>query len=304
MAKIELGFSFSHRQCQWLGLDPEQAFRQLVATTGLNHCRLSVYWDEVEIAKDTYNFELIQKQLQLCAQLGVSAIVSVGVKAQRYPEFYLPAYLAKERPRLFSSELNSNRRVRERILALVRTAVTELKDEPALKSWQIENEPLDPSGPKHWHLGLEFLQTEIALLLSIDSTRPVILNLWGNNFPQQISVDSVNKLTGISRIAFDIYPKQAVSESQPHQGPRLTPAELFRQFSQPMLVELQAEPWEGFDYRQQPESVTSISVEQIATNLTAYAQAGFNPIYLWGAEYWIWSGILPQVAQIIAKTDN
>lgn len=215
------------------------------------------------------------------------------MKDPRWPEFYIPAWLsAGIAPHTTLAEQNVSLPELQRFIA---AAVTALKDHPALTSWQVENEPLQPAGPQHLKISPGLVRLEIDLLRQLDPERPITLTLWANHLLRPLLWWRLYQLKGYQQLGFDIYPKMYTPNG--YQGPDLFPW-LFKQLCklvkrrgvEPIITELQAEPWEeAFDYRQFPERIQSISPAQLQKNIADYAYLGFTEVYLWGAEYWVWS---------------
>ncbi len=64
---------------------------RLLDETGARSVRLSVQWDEVQPEPERYDFALVEGLLEAAGTRGVTASVSVGMKAQRHPEYHIPA---------------------------------------------------------------------------------------------------------------------------------------------------------------------------------------------------------------------
>jgi hypothetical protein len=89
MNRIKVGAFFSHRYFEELGIDAILALKEF-SSLGLKWIRLSCYWDEIEKEKDRYDFHKIETILKSCQSLGLNVVLTLGMKAPRYPEYYLP----------------------------------------------------------------------------------------------------------------------------------------------------------------------------------------------------------------------
>ena len=284
---MKLGINFSHRQLKELKIDLDDALRESIKYQ-FAYIRLSLYWDEVEKIKNTYDFSIIKKLLDFYQKSQESIILTVGVKAQRWPEYYWPEYIKKK-------NLN-NRKTRESLLQFIDVSIKELKTYSCIKYWQLENEPLDPSGPNQDTIPLAFLQKEAKLIKNIDQ-RPIIVTLWGNEI---IKRDLLGKLTTITdNIGLDLYYKQFVSKilkKSIYLGPLHSNQELKKHLAKfPNLnfwiTELQAEPWEKDAKAYLSLVPKSISPQQLLKNFKQASLLNIDKILFWGFEYWLWKKI-------------
>jgi hypothetical protein len=298
--KMKYGFSLSKGQCDWLGVNYKDILNKL-KDTKLNVVRLGLYWNEIEKEKDVYDFSEAEEIVNYASSLGYEIILTVGAKAPRWPEFYIPEYLLSEYKNVQSipEEILS-----PRLLKFLEASVLRFKDVRSITTWQVENEPLDASGPHQISLSSALLQQEIDLVRSLD-TRPILVTIWGNDMKKRNTLKKLYKLTGVDLAGFDLYPKRPMffRFSKPDLKSKdilEMNVELKNNGIVPIMTELQAEPWEeGFDYTQYPERIKSISLEQIQKNISEYKDLGYETILLWGIEYCEWAGILQKVVELI-----
>jgi hypothetical protein len=298
------GFSFSRRQCEWLGLNWQETLKQIASYNKLSKIRLSLYWHEVEKEENKYDFSQIKSEVELAQNLGFEIILNIGMKAQRWPEYFLPEYInTKLLPK--GSDVSLNDRIKDRTLKFIEQSIITLKDFSSIKSWQIENEPLDKSGPNNWRISAKFLQEEIDLAKNLDPQRPMLITLWGNDLQKRDLLPTVLKLQNIDSIGFDFYPKSPLFKWL-YIGPDVSLSGIKgishvvkqKGFS-PIITELQAEPWEKFDWQKTPSLIKSVSIAQIQSNISNYSRLDFDEIYLWGAEYWIWAKIEAEIINLL-----
>lgn len=282
------GFSFSHRQCDWLGLEAKSALESLCATGQFKYVRFSVYWDEESL-------DNISWQLETARKFNISAIVSVGLKAQRYPEFY-PAAGAKE--------------IQKELLKHLESTLLKLRSYTNVYAWQVENEPLDPSGPQGLTVPEELLAEEVLLVNKLKRAgQKISLNVWGNDLRSRDTLSKIQQLDFfplIDEVGLDIYPRQFAGR---FRGPDLTPGKMLNKLEKihesgklVNIYELQAEPWENLDYRkmQDQSKLLSSNLEFLKNTISKYTPVADSFILLWGAEYWLWAGILEQVTEILS----
>src|SRR5215216_4022045 len=174
-----LGINFSHRHAAWLGLDPDALFAQLLDELGARHVRLSVYWDEIAPGSQGLDFAPVRRWLDPLEARGGRALVTVGLKAQRWPEFYPPDWLLAEHPVPNGALLDDHPRVIAHLLLMLERVTAFLADYDAVDAWQVENEPFLPS-MRHtvgWRISPDLLAREVAVVREADPRRrPVVIN--------------------------------------------------------------------------------------------------------------------------------
>lgn len=279
---IALSTTFSHRQIEWLGI-PVLPALELSCSLGFRHLRLAAYWSEIERSPGQYDFSLIRQLLQRCEQLGQPVMVTLGVKAPRWPEFYWPAFVTPD-PRQRESQLA--------VLAFIKRTVQELSRFDCISHWQVENEPLDPVWPSGQKIPLVFLEEEVALVRQLDR-RPIVLTAWANDLVVNRAWGKLSRLADV--LGLDIYYRQFMGApiGQPvYAGPRVTMAQLRQQVAQAnvpvWITELQAEPWEANDDAYRSSRTGSLTPELLHQFMAKTLPLGASEIWLWGLEYWLY----------------
>lgn len=301
---LQLGTTFSRKQCEYLGLDWRETYEEVLQLP-FQIIRLGAYWDEIERAPGVYEFETLDWQIAQAHEAQVPILLTVGMKAPRWPEFHLPGWL--DQPHWRNGDVTQDTRLRAAVLAFVEAVVRRYADDPGIRYWQVENEPLDRSGPGHQWINPTLLREEIALVRQHDrSRRPVILNFatYPHKFLRRLARwflrhEPVPEGLALGDVvALNIYP--VVGHRWPWKSSyyRTSPTER-RHYFLPLIrrvqdqrkpvwvTELQAEPWEPArlvytDVRHPPSSDP--------TTLRPYVEEmqslGITTVLLWGAEYW------------------
>ena len=270
------GITYTPRQAKWLDLDTEKTFAELLEW-GFDVIRLGCYWNEIEKEKGVYDFTEIEKLLKQCEEKAQNVVLTVGMKAARWPEYYFPEWMEAPRPDTVEKE----------VLAFVDMCIKKLKKYACITHWQVENEPLDPSGPNHWQISDGLLEKEVTLVRSLDN-RPIIINVWGNLLTKRDCFKKAENLADI--VGINLYYKTPFWRRL-YIGPRDSQFVLKREIkkcSKPVwITELQAEPWErsGKDFRS--DSPESISPPLLRKNIEKAVTLGAEAILLWGCEYWV-----------------
>lgn len=295
---MRLGASFSPRRAAQVGLDPHAALQQLLGL-GLAPIRLSAYWDQV----DQDGYAELDWQLDEAARAARPVLLSVGMKAQGWPEFYIAARLVPQTRRC-ADVTWGNPGLREAALEFVRRTVERYRAHPALIAWQVENEPLNRSGPNRWWIGPDFLGEEIAALRALEVAKPVFLtafghfnlildilsNPWGQGADRLLGLLAAGDGFGLDvyiRIGYRVLGFERVAKAAgdwPAVAVGLR-ARAEANGRQAWITEAQAEPWEA-----SPATYLhplSFAPGDIATVVAAVREAGFDTVLLWGSEYWL-----------------
>jgi hypothetical protein len=270
-----IGTTFSHRHSQHLRL-PESEFQQLL-DFGFDTVRLACYWDEIEPVKGEYSFAKIRKLLDQCEDTKQRVVLSVGMKAPRWPEYYFPAWLPEKTP------VGAAPFVYHFLERVIKT----LREYTCISQWQIENEPLDPSGPGNLFIPEEILRKEIEIARAFDN-RPVLVNLWGNEVKKRKFLPFTTSVADI--IGLDLYYKVPVI-AQFYRGPNesdTTLRNIIGTSEKPVwITELQAEPWEHNFIVPSSGKTPSMNEDLLRANFERAESLEPEAILLWGVEYWL-----------------
>ncbi len=282
--QITYGMSFNTMYATELGLDWRQTYDAIIDELGVRHFRLAAHWPMVEPTQGTYNFTELDYQIQRAEEVGATVILAVGRRLPRWPECHVPEWAR-------SLEVAAQQ---EAILTMMTQVVERYKDSPAVMWWQVENEPfLAVFAYEHCgDLDTEFLDKQIALVKSLDGTRPVLVTDSGN-LGTWYGAYTRGDVFGTS-----VY----VHLWNPELGPLKTivPPWFYRVKDNVMalffgekptvLIELSAEPWLVEPIVQAPLEVqfSRMNLEKFEEILDYAVDTRFDRQYLWGAEWWYW----------------
>jgi hypothetical protein len=277
---VRLGMTFSSRYASDLGLDWRETYLALLDEMGVRHMRLPVYWDLIEPEPGQTNYADLDWQVEEARSRGVELILTVGQRVPRWPECHIPGWAGDTETR------------QRALLRFIDETVRRYQDNPAVVSWQVENEPFLSQFGVCPPLDVNFLESEIALVKAIDKTRPVIvtdsgeLSLWfraasrGDIFGTTLYRHIYKE--GLGYVTYPIGPnffraKEALVRLLTHQ-------ENF------MVIELQAEPWARGWVLGVPvsEQYRTMNADILRQNVDYARRLGFRDIYLWGGEWWYW----------------
>ncbi|HEV2413077.1 MAG TPA: hypothetical protein VGS28_04745 [Candidatus Saccharimonadales bacterium] len=279
-----LGVSFSEDYSESLGLDWRANYLALLKM-GFKNFRLMSYWNDVEPLKGQYNFTDLDWQMNEAQAYGAKVSLSIGRRQPRWPECHDPGWAVN----LPTSEQN------QQVLSFLKVVVDRYKNNPALQSYQLENEvanrlfsPFCPS------FNRGFLKTEVAAVKAIDSKHPLILN--ASNQSGIPLFGPIGDEVGFS-IYRKVYAKFGIIHTYFSYSFVPTLWDSYRAGVLELLFhvsvfthELQAEPWGpvgtiDMTSAQQAQSMTAQGIEQ---NVQYSYGAGIHTMYLWGSEWWYW----------------
>jgi hypothetical protein len=293
---MEFGATFSHRHLQYLELDQNQAAKQYLKL-GFNWVRLGCYWDEIEPQQKKYDFSKMEKLLSFFEKNGINVLLTVGMKAPRWPEYYLPDWIKNDFNLNYLGTVKPcHRLVTDNLYLYLEKTVGELKKFTCIKSWQVENEPFNPFGEKRWKISTEVLRQEIEIVREIDK-REITLNFGAGIASMPFFWKKIECLD-FDNFALNIYFKAATIKGI------LMPFPYIKNFSLQMilrllrkvrksgrrvfLTELQSEPWEPSELVSQSDNPPSFLPEDLRKNLENISSWDIDTVFLWGYEYWLW----------------
>lgn len=281
-----IGASFSHTHLSHLNLSITDALHEY-NKLGLKWIRLGIYWSEVEKQKGVYDFTQMDMLLQQCKKLGIEVVMTVGMKAPRHPEYYFPSWLLKKIRLQKSMEIGlDNKEICDSLFQYISTAVNHFKPHQSIQYWQVENEPLDPSGPLNLRIYLPLLREEISLVRQLDNSRPIVVNLWGNELTYRNYYPAVIGMADV--IGLDLYrrvPIASLFNKTIYRGPADSNntihkiITLIRKEGKGVWIsEFQAEPW---------GKAESCTPKDITENTQWMLDFQTDALFFWGFEYWI-----------------
>jgi hypothetical protein len=282
--KIIYGMSYNVPYALELGLNPDEVFDAILEDLGVRHLRLAAHWTLIEPMPDQYDFSWMDADIKKAEAAGAQVIFGVGRRLPRWPECHVPPWA-----QALSWE-DQQKEIREYIEAVV----TRYKDSPAITHWQVENEPfLEVFAHEHCgDLDEAFLKEEVALVRSLDSSRPILvtdsgnLGMWqgayraGDSFGTSVYVYFWNPELGQFRT---LLPAWAYRVKENVMSFLFGEKEAF-------LIELSLEPWLIEPVVNVPleAQFERMDIDKMDEILSYAEDTRFEKQYLWGAEWWYW----------------
>jgi hypothetical protein len=275
-----------------------QEFEAMVVAQGFRHVRLPAPWNQIEVQPGRYDFEPLDALFAVAERHGVGVLLTVGMRAPRHPEFYIPAWLQAEDFVPEGGDPSTVPEIREAALAWAEAVVERYAASPALEAWQAENEPYKPTARAHnWVLNEEWVADVMSTIRGNDPRRrPIVIThssltardrLW----EQALRQGDIFGQSVYPRRWFDIpllerpLPSLMIGPLAPNFPAQ---ADLARRLGKRFWIcELQAEPWESMPTNEiggrPPKSISPGALEE---NITFGRRSGASRVYLWGAEWW------------------
>lgn len=282
---LTYGVTFIDRYAKYFDLDPRQTFLALRDDLGFKRFRLVSYWNDIEKSPGQYDFRELDWQFDRVNEVGGEVTLAIGLRQPRWPECHAPSWVVPQDQAKWYPELKK-----------FMTAVVErYKDNPALNSYQLENEYLlgvfgecKPFGSER-----DRLIDEYNLVKSIDPKTPIIISYANNYFGVSTSKPLADQI-GVS-VYKRVWDKTVTKRYFEYPFPswyyswRAGLQQILTGKSS-MLHELQAEPWPpgGLKETSIEEQDKSMDAKRLSERISYAEATGFRDIDLWGAEWWYW----------------
>jgi hypothetical protein len=282
----QVGVTFSALYAEQIGLNWRDAYLAMLDDLKIRDVRLPVYWDRVEKTEGTYDFADLDWQLAQAQSRVAKITLVVGQKVPRWPECYVPDWVGTDKSNL------DQVRLKEKLLAFEDVVIKRYKDNhPEIIHWQVENEPFLDFGICS-KVNPDLLDSEIAQVRSLDSTRPIVvtdsgeLSLW-------LKAASRADIFGTTMYR-EVYSVKMGHWRYPI-GPNFFKVKqliikLFAHQDNAIVIELQGEPWvAGWTVDAPVETqLASMNSQILRDNVEFAKKTGMKEIYVWGVEWWYW----------------
>lgn len=283
--EIEYGVTFSPRYATYLKLDWQKVYVQILDDLKVRNLRIATYWNTIESQNAQYDFSETDFLISETEKRKAKVVLVLGIRQPRWPECHIPSW---------AKGLTVTQRQQE-ALEFIKAIVERYKNNDAISAWQVENEPF-----AYWFgencdaPDAKFLQDEINLVKKLDS-RPVIVTDSGE-WSDWIDPMKMSDILGVSLYRrshsslFNLYITYPLPVWMYPAKANLV-GQLFAPKNQKTFIsELQAEPWTNKDVLDTSidEQVKLFSTKDLKGNVEYAQKTGFDPIYLWGVEWWFY----------------
>ncbi|HET7738937.1 MAG TPA: beta-galactosidase [Tepidiformaceae bacterium] len=270
---------------------------------GFEYARISVEWAEVEPIEGQFDFRALDAMLAEAERRGFSVLLTVGMKAQRHPEYYLPGWLLARVDLPAHAVVSDDPIVREAALRMARALLEHTAASPAIDAWGAENEPYVPSKrANRWVLEQAYIKDLVALIRTLDpGGRPVVINQGQHFVFDRFEKRWRQAIEDADVLAVSLYPFRnfevlgipmvvPIVELGPFAPNYAYQAREARAAGDEYwITEMQAEPWTDHDARLlSPENPSAnLDAARFRKNIEYARRTGASRVYLWGAEWWL-----------------
>lgn len=276
--------SFNTPYARELGLDWKETYDAILDDLRVKHLRLASHWTMVEPKDDQFNFEELDYQIQRAEEVDAEVIFAVGRRLPRWPECHIPEW---------AMTLTWEEQKKE-ILEYMEVVVNRYKESPAIKYWQVENEPyLEVFAREECgEFDEDFLKEEIAFVKSLDPTRTILITDSGN-LGTWIGAYTNGDAFGTSVYVHFWNPEIGQFRTILPPWFYRVKANLIKSFfgeKEIFLIELSAEPWLLKPITEVSTDIqySRMDIEKLNDILEYAKETRFEKQYLWGAEWWYW----------------
>ena len=275
------GVSYSPEFAVELGLNPRETYLDMLTNLRVKNIRLNAYWNEIEPAKGQFNFTELDWYISEAEKNQASVILAVGYKLPRWPECRKPEYLRN------LSDLSYLRNLQ---LIMVEEVIRYYNQNPTVKIFQIENEPLLQFGACPYP-DKAYFEREIALVKAL-TQKPILVTDSGEleSWITPMQKSDIFGTTLYRKVNNPVFGE--LFYPLPPSFYRIK-SELVRKIFAPhnqktIVAELQAELWAGQEVADIPieKQLQKFTLTQFQSNVNFAGRTGFSEFYLWGVEWW------------------
>lgn len=277
-----LGTSFIADYAEYLGLDPHQTFSAILDDLQVKHVRLVSYWSDIEQQQGTYNFSELDWEFQQAAAHGAKVTLAIGLRQPRWPECHMPDWAAREPTTAWQPQL-------ERFMTAV---IARYRDNPALESYQLENEYYLTAFASCADQSSSRLVEEATLVRHLDPRHTLIISRSQNaiGWPVNAPLGDETAISIYRRVWQPLVGRYMQYPFPAWYYAFLAGAEKLWTGHDTVIHELQTEPWPPDGQTILTSSLAEQNKSLDATRMTQTVdfaeRTGMRTIDLWGSEYW------------------
>ena len=281
---IDYGVSFSKLHADELQLDWKEVYGAILDDLGVRRLRLTAHWPMIEPKPGVFQFDELDYQMNEALSRDASVILVVGRRAPGWPECHNPDW---------SKDLSQDER-EQHVLSYVASVVNRYKHHATLKYWQVENEAfLTKFAPEYCGgFSERFLDTEIALVRSLDPEHPILLTDSGEvgRWYRAWKRADVFATSMYLYVWFEPFGPIRYPMGPWYFRAKLNVLELLFGKKPAILSELGAEPWlaQPIADSSLEKQLARMSFDKFNEVIDFAKHSSFSEQYLWGAEWWFY----------------
>jgi len=280
---LVLGASFIPGYAQGFGVDPHKTLEAMLTDLNIKHLRLVGYWSDIEKTPGQYDFKELDWEFAQANEHGAKVSLSLGLRQPRWPECHMPDWAAQQPKDEWQPQLAS----------FIKKVVERYRDNPALDTYQLENEYFLKAFGICPDFSRDRLISEYNIVKRADPQHPVIIARSNNALGTPINEPTPDAF-GVS-VYKRVWDRTITKRYVEYPFPAwfyafLAGTEKIIKGRDTVIHELQAEPWppNGQDIIHTPlaEQDKSLNAVRLQGRFEYGISTGMKQIDLWGAEYW------------------
>ncbi|HUD03843.1 MAG TPA: hypothetical protein VMR51_03590 [Patescibacteria group bacterium] len=277
------GVTFVADYARYLDLNAKDTFLALRDDLGFRRFRLVSFWDDSEKVKGTYDFSELDWQFSKVNEVNGQVTLAIGLRQPRWPECHEPDWAKGQPKSVWYPALKK----------YMTAVVNRYKNNPALKSYQLENEYFLSVFANCGDSSRDRLIEEFNLVKQLDPNHPIIISLSNNYLGVPVGKPRADEF-GVS-VYKRVWDRTITHRYFEYPFPswyyswRAGWTEILTG-KESMLHELQAEPWppNGLKGASIAEQSKSMDAKRLTERIKYGEDTGFRDIDLWGGEWWYW----------------
>lgn len=280
-----MGVTFVPDYASYLGVNPEQTMDALINDLHVKNFRITSYWSDIEPTPGHYDFSQLDWEFQKADAAHATITLSIGLRQPRWPECHAPSWVNTNAPESqWEPELEQ----------FMTTVVNRYKNNPALQSYQLENEYFLQGFGTCTNDDRGRLVSEYNLVKKLDPSHSIIINRSNNALgtpvgqptPDVFGISIYRRVwdEGLHTYRYIEYPFPSWYYAFLAGVQKITTGKNM------IIDEFQAEPWpphgQSIPQTSLAEQNKSLSASRLQQNFNYAKATGLKTVYYWGAEYW------------------
>jgi hypothetical protein len=280
---LAVGATFISDYAEKLGVDPKETLDAIINDLGVKHLRLVSYWDDIEAEQGVYDFSNLDWQMDKAEAGGVKVSLTLGLRQPRWPECHMPLWAALEPKKVWQPKLRK----------FIAAVVERYRDNPALESYQLENEYFLTVFGICPDFSRDRLVDEYNLVKRLDPKHTLVVSMSNNAIGTPIGEPTPDKwaISIYKRVWDKTLTKRYFEYPIPawYYGFRAGFTQLTRGHDS-FIHELQAEAWaaDGYETATAPlnELYKSMNSDRLRHRFRYGQATGMRKMDMWGVEWW------------------
>jgi hypothetical protein len=278
------GATFIPSYAEYFGLDAKDTMQAMIDDLHVKNFRLVSYWEDIEPSKGVFDFSKLDWQFEKASAAGAKISLAIGLRQPRWPECHMPSWIDTAQP-----EESWYPQLKE----VMTKVIDRYKNNPALESYQLENEYFLKAFGQCNNFDRSRLVNEFNLVKSLDSQHTLIITRSNNGIGVPINAPTPDEF-GVS-----VY-KRVWDKTITHRYFEYPLPAWFYGFlggageivsgKNIIIHELQAESWlpdgQNMPTASLAEMNKSLDAKRLKQRFEYGKATGIKHIDLWGVEWW------------------